>query len=41
MELSFDEFIEKVIVLAGTNCFGFTCDKLRNKKGLKKFSGFE
>ena len=39
-ELSYDEFLERVITLAAASHYGFTVDDLREKKGLKKFLGF-
>ena len=40
-DLSYDEFLERVITLASASKYGFTVDDLKEKKGLKEFFGFE
>lgn len=40
-ELTYDEFLDRVIELAGASGFGFTAEDLKEKKGLRKFFGFE
>ncbi len=40
-ELSYDEFLERLITLAAAKHYGFTTDELKEKKGLKDFLGFE
>ncbi len=40
-ELSYDEFLERLITLAAAKHYGFTPDELKEKKGLKDFLGFE
>ena len=39
--LSYDEFLERVITLAGAKHYGFTVDDLKERKGLKQFFGFK
>ena len=39
--LSYDEFLERVITLAGAKHYGFTVDDLKEKTGLKQFFGFK
>ena len=39
--LSYDEFLERVITLAGAKHYGFTVDDLKDKEGLKEFFGFK
>ena len=39
--LSYDEFLEHVITLAGAKHYGFTVDDLKDKEGLKEFFGFK
>ena len=39
-DLSYDEFLERVITLASAKHYGFTPDDLKEKKGLKEFFGF-
>ena len=38
--LSYDEFLERIITLAAASHYGFTVDDLKEKKGLKRFLGF-
>ncbi|MBO7629154.1 MAG: hypothetical protein J6S87_04315 [Bacteroidales bacterium] len=40
-DLSYDEFLERVITLASASKYGFTVDDLKEKNGLKEFFGFE
>ena len=40
-DLSYDEFLERVITLAAAKHYGFTSDDLKVEKGLKEFFGFE
>ena len=39
--LSYDDFLEHVITLAGAKHYGFTVDDLKEKTGLKQFFGFK
>ena len=39
--LSYDDFLERVITLAGAKHYGFTIDDLKEKTGLKQFFGFK
>ena len=39
--LSYDDFLEHVITLAGAKHYGFTVDDLKDKEGLKEFFGFK
>ena len=39
--LSYDDFLEHVITLAGAKHYGFTVDDLKEKEGLKEFFGFK
>ena len=39
--LSYDDFLERVITLAGAKHYGFTVDDLKDKEGLKEFFGFK
>ena len=39
--LSYHEFLEHVITLAGAKHYGFTVDDLKEKEGLKEFFGFK
>ena len=38
--LSYDDFLEHVITLAGAKHYGFTVDDLKEKEGLREFFGF-
>ena len=40
-DLSYNEFLERVITLASAKHYGFTPDDLKEKKGLKEFFGFK
>ena len=40
-DLSYDEFLERVITLAAAKHYGFTPNDLKEKKGLKEFFGFK
>jgi hypothetical protein len=39
-DLSYDEFLERVITLASAKHYGFTTDDLKEKEGLEEFFGF-
>ena len=39
--LSYNDFLEHVITLAGAKHYGFTVDDLKDKEGLKEFFGFK
>ncbi len=39
--LSYDDFLEHIITLAGAKHYGFTVDDLKDKEGLKEFFGFK
>ena len=39
--LSYDEFLERVITLAGAKHYGFTVDDLKERQGLTQFFGFK
>lgn len=39
-ELSYDEFLERVVTLSSAAHYGFTADMLKERKGLKEFFGF-
>ena len=39
-DLSYNEFLERVITLASAKHYGFTTDDLKEKKGLEEFFGF-
>ena len=40
-DLSYDEFLERVVTLAAAKHYGFTSDDLKEKGDLKEFFGFE
>ena len=40
-ELTYDEFLERVVTLSAAAHYGFTPEILKKRKGLKKFFGFE
>lgn len=39
-DLSYDEFLRRVVTLAAASHYGFTPDDLKKKEGLKEFFGF-
>ena len=39
-DLSYDEFLERVVTLAAASHYGFTPEDLKEKDGLKDFFGF-
>lgn len=41
LDLTYDEFLERVVTLASASHYGFTPDELKDKKGLKAFFGFD
>ena len=40
-QLSYDEFLERVVTLSAASHYGFTSEDLLGKKGLKTFFGFD
>ena len=41
LSMPYDEFLENVITLASASHYGFTVQDLKEKRGLKKFFGFD
>ena len=39
--LSYDDFLERVITLAAAKHYGFTVNDLKEKEGLREFFGFK
>lgn len=39
-DLSYEEFLQRVVTLAAAKHYGFTPDDLKEKEGLKEFFGF-
>ena len=39
-DLSYEDFLERIVTLASAAHYGFTSDDLKGRKGLKEFFGF-